>query len=100
MRERMLREISYHASFPSCAMQEGNFCSAEIYTPNSSILKPRAHLEFEAILGQMCPRQEGSSASPEIISQTLSVLTSAASPEFNAPLTSTRQYLEEEGECL
>src|SRR6478735_12095488 len=27
MRERMLREISLHASFPSCAMQEGNFCS-------------------------------------------------------------------------
>ncbi len=29
MRERMLREISLHASFPSCAMQEGNFCSPE-----------------------------------------------------------------------
>src|SRR6476660_7469740 len=29
MRERMLREISLHASLPSCAMQEGNFCSPE-----------------------------------------------------------------------
>jgi len=41
MRERRLREISYHASFPSRAMQEGNFCSAEIYTPNSSTLLNR-----------------------------------------------------------
>ena len=38
MRERMLREISFHASFPSCAMQEGNICSPKIYTSNFSTL--------------------------------------------------------------
>src|SRR5262249_55962270 len=44
MREWKLLEITYHASCPSCAMQEGRFWSAENLTSNpSTLVSPNTH---------------------------------------------------------